>query len=115
MTRFALFGLALLAACAARPEAAVPDAVSLSSGGAAGDRLEVRFSDGATCRAMVPSTGGEGVFEACPQAQGYAVQVHHRSLLEPIFGPAVSPYATVTLTAASGRVAIFRLPTGGER
>lgn len=115
MNRLALICLALVSACAQPPEAAVPQAATLASAGATGDRLAVRFSDGATCRAIVPSTGGEGVFDACPQAQGYAVDVRHRNLLEPVFGAAVTPYATVTLTAASGRVTTFDLPTGGGR
>lgn len=114
MKRLALIGAALLAACVQAPGAAVPMAARLASGGAAGDRLEVRFSDGAVCRATVAPEGGQGVFDACPQARGYAVMVRHRNLLEPIFGAAVEPYATVTLTGASGRVTAFELPTGGR-
>lgn len=97
------------------PEAAAPVAARLSSGGAAGDRLEVDFTDGGTCRALLPPRGGQGVFDACPQARGYGVTIRHRNLLEPIFGPAVTPYAHVAITGASGRVTTFVLPTGGGR
>lgn len=115
MKRLALAGVALLSACAGFPAGPAPETAVLASGGTAGDQLEVKFSDGSNCRALVPPTGGQGVFEGCPQARGYEVTIHHRNLLEPIFGAAVTPYARVAVTAASGRVTTFILPTGGGR
>lgn len=114
MKRIAILTGLLLSACT-QPGTPVPDAARLSSGGAAGDRLEVDFTDGRTCRALVAPGAGQGVFENCPEAQEWSVAIRHRNLLEPIFGAAVTPYADIAITSASGRITTFRVPTGGER
>lgn len=104
--RARLLILPLLAACAL-PQAS-PHPLRADIGGT---RMEVRFSDGRTCPAEVPMTGGEGGFgPACPQDWRWRVIVRHRNWLEPIFGAAVSPYADILLTGPEGATARFRVP-----
>ena len=78
MKRIAILTGLLLSACT-QPGTPVPDAARLSSGGAAGDRLEVDFTDGRTCRALVAPGAGQGVFENCPEAQEWSVAIRHTS------------------------------------
>lgn len=99
--------LSLLVAACAAPSAPTARPMKVDLGGS---RIDVRFSDGARCMADVPMTGGEGAFGDCDKAWTWSVAIHHRNLLEPIFGAAVSPYATIRLTGPEGRSYLFQTP-----
>jgi len=108
MMRFLLLGpvAILLAACAGLPGvSARPEAVSLG-----GERMSVRFTDGVVCRTAVPLTGGQGQLEGCAHPLDWAVTIHKRNYLEPVFGEAVSPYAHIVLSDGSGRNWAFQTP-----
>lgn len=98
-------GLAL-AGCANWP---VPAAQPVSAW-LGGERLAVTFSDGRTCHAQVPLTGGAGTFADCPDRGDWQAIIHKRNLLEPVFGRAVAPYGRITVTGPTGRVWVFVMP-----
>jgi hypothetical protein len=111
MTRiFAALALAgMLGACAVAPEQARPVSARL-----AGDQLAVGFSDGATCRATMTETGGQGAFPDCANGASYSVDITGKNPLGTVLGALVSPYATIDVTDARGRVTTFRTPVSRD-
>ena len=104
-SRVAPLAALALAGCAALIGMARPDGVSLG-----GESLAVHFTDGVTCRANVPQAGGEGEFENCAHPAHWQVAIHKRNYLEPVFGAAVSPYATITILTEGDRRTVFETP-----
>lgn len=104
-SKLAPLAVLALAGCALLTGPARPDRVSLG-----GEELSVHFTDGVTCRAAVSATGGEGTFDGCVHPARWQVVIHKRNYLEPVFGAAVSPYATVTILSEGGRPTVFQTP-----
>lgn len=101
-----LIPLLALAACVL-PNQGTPRPERVSLGGT---QMAVSFPDGTRCTAEVPLTGGSGSLSDCAHPLDWQVTITKRNYLEPLFGALVSPYASVRLTDASGRVTFFRLP-----
>lgn len=104
MTRIGILAaLALLAGCTGPLPEARPDHVRLT-----GTTLAVVFTDGITCRADITVPAGE--LTDCPHPLAYDVVIHRQSHLDGVLAGLVSPYATVTLSNAAGRLWRYRTP-----